>query len=637
MRLLNWKMISLFLFVNFIFFMGCPSPVNNPGDNIVQSSNSALSSITLSAGSIIFNKNIMYYEIIVPFGTGSITVTTIAEDSNAVLTSSVDGVNFTAFAGSEDVALPVAGNIYTIRSVSEDGASTRNYRIKITVAPEGASGDSSLSSLSMDYLETDIPFTEEFSAGTLNYTASQSLPYEIYAVSIEAVKNDSGAIVSGVGTKALAVGENVFNIVVTAANGSLTIYSITVIRLEQVITTLASLTTSSGIMDYEFDKDRFNYNVMLPYSASPTPVTINASLINPDTVLKYSIDGSEPVNFQGSLQVTPVAGATVSLTLSVHYKLDETKFTIYTIDLNMALAGATNNTSLSSLEVYDPFENPLTLSPAFNSSLTTYTLENSVDHNIDNITITSLAEGTVINSGYHYLSIGANNIILTVIAPDGITKKNYTITILRNEPPTVTISDLADGDTISTPNFTINGIINDPHSEVNNIFVSLSGVEFTATLNPDKSFSIPINAAGFTNGTKKLLLIFQDEYNGDLTRKVIFFTYTGGNDGYSIKGTISMANDIPISEGYLYLHLCDIDNGLLYTSTYLPLSEISMPYEFTVDGIPDGTSCTVDAYIGSSKEELNEFQYTYWPFSYFACQVNGGDVENLNIIMFPNF
>ncbi len=89
---------------------------------------------------------------------------------------------------------------------------------------EVVSNDSSLKTLNLE--EADIHFNKEIKEYLVE------LPYSSEKVNIIAISNDAKAKITGIGRRYLSVGENTFNIEVTATDGSSTIYTIKVIRKE---------------------------------------------------------------------------------------------------------------------------------------------------------------------------------------------------------------------------------------------------------------------------------------------------------------------------------------------------------------------------------------------------------------------
>ena len=103
-----------------------------------------------------------------------------------------------------------------------------------------------------------------FKSGNTSY--SVSVPYETSKIEVYAQKNDSKATVTGTGTKTLELGENKFNVKVTAEDGKTTkTYTITVNRAK--ISTVATL-KNLGIKPHDFSNYKSSvtkYNISVPY------------------------------------------------------------------------------------------------------------------------------------------------------------------------------------------------------------------------------------------------------------------------------------------------------------------------------------------------------------------------------------
>jgi len=94
-------------------------------------------------------------------------------------------------------------------------------------APTHPSSDATLAELSLTLPNT--PFNETFESETFSYTAT--VPYTIESITINAVATDTeNASVVGTGEKSLNVGSNEFEIIVTAEDGTVKTYTVTVTR-----------------------------------------------------------------------------------------------------------------------------------------------------------------------------------------------------------------------------------------------------------------------------------------------------------------------------------------------------------------------------------------------------------------------
>ncbi|MFI3326395.1 MAG: cadherin-like beta sandwich domain-containing protein [Clostridia bacterium] len=96
---------------------------------------------------------------------------------------------------------------------------------KVTATPDTRSSDAKLKSLSI----SGVTLSPEFSSSETDYTAEI---WDIDEIKISATANDSQASVSGTGTKTVDIGENIYEIVVTAENNTKKTYTITITKNE---------------------------------------------------------------------------------------------------------------------------------------------------------------------------------------------------------------------------------------------------------------------------------------------------------------------------------------------------------------------------------------------------------------------
>lgn len=103
-----------------------------------------------------------------------------------------------------------------------------------------------------------------------------------------------------------------------------------------------------------------------------------------------------------------------------------------------------SNAALASLVVSDGFS----LSPVFVGNVTDYVVSLNVPYSVTHLTVTAVASdavnATVTNSGVpQALAVGANTLVVGVTAHDGVTARNYTLTVYRLGPDgsSATISD----------------------------------------------------------------------------------------------------------------------------------------------------------------------------------------------------
>lgn len=151
-------------------------------------------------------------------GTGTVTITLSGTITNG------DGVT-TPISGSRTVqVVDRPSNSGSSSSSSNSNNSSNNNSSNNTVTKKDTkSSNNNLKELSI----TDYKISPEFDKSKTEYTLT--VPNEVNKITINATKEHDKASISGDGEKELKEGENKFEIVVTAENGSKKTYKITVI------------------------------------------------------------------------------------------------------------------------------------------------------------------------------------------------------------------------------------------------------------------------------------------------------------------------------------------------------------------------------------------------------------------------
>ncbi|UUZ81306.1 cadherin-like beta sandwich domain-containing protein [Paenibacillus sp. P26] len=196
------------------------------------SNNAHLKDLQISNGVLTppFKQNETRYSATVDYSVASLTVTASVYDSNATLT--INGVSVTSGQPSAPINL-IAGSETSIPIVVK--AQNGDIQSYLLVVNRAAGNNADLSDLS---LSDGITLTPPFAPGTTSYSASVS--YSVRSVSVTAavydqhssIKVNGVALVHG-GTSdaiALSVGNNTITVEVTARDGSVKSYMVTVTR-----------------------------------------------------------------------------------------------------------------------------------------------------------------------------------------------------------------------------------------------------------------------------------------------------------------------------------------------------------------------------------------------------------------------
>lgn len=297
-------------------------------------------------------------------------------------------------------------------SSSNGVLSTNNPSKTITITPPPSS-NANLSSLSVS--NASINFNKD----TTNY--SVKVGSDVTSINVTATAEDSGAKISGTGSKSLNYGDNKINVVVTAPSGDKKTYTITVTREDNRSNNndLSSIKLSTGTLSPSFSSGRTTYNVSVPFEVSSINVTATAE----DNKAKVSVSGGS------SLKVGKVTNVTIKVTA------ENGSVKTYTVkvtrgkDPNAAEEKNSNN-NLASLNLGQD----ITLNPKFNKNTTSYEVE--VPYKIKNLEIEAIAEdeafAKVDITGADNLQVGENEVKIVVTAEDGKTKE-YIIKVTRLE------------------------------------------------------------------------------------------------------------------------------------------------------------------------------------------------------------
>ena len=287
------------------------------------------------------------------------------------------------------------------------------------------SSNSALHTLSVTNSETTYNLTPTFTADDNTIKEySTVVPSSVTSVDLSATATDSNASVlsGGLGIKELNIGNNDFNIVVTAGDGSITTYKVSVYRLNDDAT-LKSLDLTNNVNIGEFNSATTEYEASVPYATKNTVVSAtttdqNASIKSGTGSFEFTNCGTTP----NTKEIIVNAENCKEEYASVPNNACTTK--TYTVTVNRE--NPSNNNYLSNLKV-----NGQTVTD-FNKEKLEYTLDD-VKGDVSSIEVSAITEDTkasVVGTGNKSLSIGDNSIEVVVTAEDGSTK-TYTIKVKK--------------------------------------------------------------------------------------------------------------------------------------------------------------------------------------------------------------
>ena len=287
------------------------------------------------------------------------------------------------------------------------------------------SSNSALHTLSVTNSEITYNLTPTFTADDNTIKEySTVVPSSVTSVDLSATATDSNASVlsGGLGIKELNIGNNDFNIVVTAGDGSITTYKVSVYRLNDDAT-LKSLDLTNNVDIGEFNSVTTEYETSVPYATKNT--VVSATTTDQNASIKSGTGSFEFTNY-GTTPNTKEIIVNAENCKEEYASVPNNACTTKTYTVTVNRENPSNNNYLSNLKV-----NGQTVTD-FNKEKLEYTLDD-VKGDVSSIEVSATAEDTkasVVGTGNKSLSIGDNSIEVVVTAEDGSTK-TYTIKVKK--------------------------------------------------------------------------------------------------------------------------------------------------------------------------------------------------------------
>lgn len=265
--------------------------------NDVRSTNNYLKSVTLSSGTINFNKTTNFYTVNVDKNIDKLKITAALDDSKAKYVSGY---------GPREVTLSPGNNTVYIK-VENEKNEQRTYTFNIN-RDDGRDSEAMLKSLDVNLGEIN------FKPDKLNYTLS--VEYKKQKIKIDAKAKSDKAKVTIVGDTNLKVGKNVFKINVQAENGAKVTYTLTVTRKKEG----ESLSSNNYIKSLKVDgKDIAFKKTVNNYTVETTKDRLDISLKLDSNSSSYQTIGNSNLknNSEVRIRVTAENGDTRDYVLLV--------------------------------------------------------------------------------------------------------------------------------------------------------------------------------------------------------------------------------------------------------------------------------------------------------------------------------
>lgn len=289
--------------------------------------NANLQSLQVSAGALMpaFSPDQTSYTVETGFSTPSTTVTATVVDPTA--TMRINGNLATSGQSFGPITLNVGSNNVIIIRVTATNGMTKDYQITVL-----RTGSSTLASLSA----SAGPIAPAFDPNTLAYTVSTDFTTQQTTINASTADSTAAVTVNGQGPVqgggtfgpfGLAIGQNVFAIVVTSPTVAPKTYTVTVTRQPpSTNATLSNLTVSPGSLQPSFSAGTLSYTVNVDSNVSSVMVTATPA----DANASVSINGAN-----GSSQTIPLNPAGTPTAITILVRAQDTVTTIgYSITVN---------------------------------------------------------------------------------------------------------------------------------------------------------------------------------------------------------------------------------------------------------------------------------------------------------------
>ena len=299
-----------------------------------RSNNNYLSSLSLSQGSINFNKNTTSYSVTVENSVSSINISAQAEDGKSKIS------------GTGSKSLRVYGNTFDVTVTAENG-STKRYRINVIRKDEqgnttdsnqgGNANNSELKELAVE------GYSIGFNPSVTEYTLEVGSGVE--TVTINAIANSDKAKVEGLGVVQLNPGINEFKITVTSESGDYTDYFIKIDRKDEAnvpSTVLTELSFNGTVIDVNTDARTFLIGVDAGISSLDLKYKTASSKSN------FEVKGND--NLKEGINVVTIKVTDQGADDTV-YTLVVNKFGNDSFVNSLAIDKFTGNTSFNSTEI----------------------------------------------------------------------------------------------------------------------------------------------------------------------------------------------------------------------------------------------------------------------------------------------
>ncbi len=551
--------------------------------NVVTLSNLSLTNVDIGT----FNANTTSYTATVPYTTSSTTVSVTATDGDKATVSGTGNKNLNV--GSNLVVVSVNAENCKSEYSSVPGNTCTSMPYNITITREAPSTVSTLNDLLVDGTRVT-----GFTPGDLSKTYTLAdVGYNKSSIAITYTKGEEHETVTGDGTKNLSVGQNSFDVVVTAQDGTTkTTYTIKVYRKNNNANLSGLNVTSSkaGSLSPAFSANTTEYT----YNTDADETSVNISYTKAD---EHATVVTTPANLTG---INPRTTSSVTIEVTP----EDTTQTKKTYTITFAVAKS-SNANLSDL----------TLDGATVTDFDKDTLTYNVTYPQDKVSVEIAATPeddrvkSISNTGTTVLDYGLNTVKLLVTAEDNTTTKEYTLNITRTKKDNANLSDLK-VDNVQVPGFAADKLVYDlddvgyTKSSVNITYTKADG-DATVTGDGTRNLSVGDNELVVTvtaqNGTttkEYKINIHRKNNNANLSALNVTSSKTGSLDPNFSAGTTSYTYNTDADETSVNIAYTKADENASVVTTPANLTGINprTTSSVTIEVTPEDTTQTKKTY-----------------------------------------
>lgn len=378
---------------------------------VTPDSNNYLSSLSVSDGSISFNRDITTYNFSVPYTVDTITISANAESGKALVSGT----------GTSGLSVGLNTKVVTVRAQDQ---SEKNYTLNITREAAPTAVNPRLSSLVVEGANIGT-----FSSN--NYTYSATVSNDVSSIKIIPTLIDNRANLSGdTGVKSLSVGTNRFSIKITTedVNNSAT-YNITIVREKKAdsrssVDTLSSLNVTDTKISKDFKESKNSYTAAVGYGIDS--VSISATPTNN----KATVKGTGKFNLKVGINNFNIIVTAENGSINIY------KITITREAESKKESATTRTTTTGTKKENDSLLKELIINKkSIKLDDNTFSYKYSVLYDVEELTIDAKAKSSkakVKIEKKDKLEVGKNLVTITVQAEDG-SETMYVITVTRKD------------------------------------------------------------------------------------------------------------------------------------------------------------------------------------------------------------